>query len=125
MGLQAIILTDHHYQWSPDELKDLRRRAGLPGIFSILAAQEVDTRDFGHVLVYGAPHTIERQDITVRQIREQYPDTAIIWAHPYRDGKIPGPERLLDPLIDGVEIFTSNYAISEAMKALQDYHGEI
>ena len=29
-GIQAIVLTDHHYQWSEDELADLRRRAELP-----------------------------------------------------------------------------------------------
>jgi predicted metal-dependent phosphoesterase TrpH len=26
-GIHAIVLTDHHYQWNPDELADLRRRA--------------------------------------------------------------------------------------------------
>ncbi|MBE0536484.1 MAG: phosphotransferase [Phycisphaerae bacterium] len=120
MGIQAIVLTDHHYQWSHEELVDLR--GGLPAIFCVLAAQEVTTRDFGHVLVYGAKDTIQPHHMTVRDIREQYPDAAIIWAHPYRDGRIPSPERLLDPLIDGVEIFSSNHTIAEALQALSDWH---
>mgnify|MGYP006289063939 CR=1 FL=1 len=122
MDIQTVVITDHHYQWSEDELADLRRQAGLPDIFCVLTGQEVGTRDFGHVLVYGASETIERQKITVGEIREQNPDAAVIWAHPYRDGRIPDRERLLDPLIDGIEIFSSNYAISEAMRALNDWH---
>jgi Ser/Thr protein kinase RdoA (MazF antagonist) len=50
-GIQTIVLTDHHYQGSEDELADLRRQAALPEIFQILSGQEVDTYDFGHVLV--------------------------------------------------------------------------
>ncbi len=122
MGIETVVLTDHHYQWDADELSDLRKTAGLPGIFCTLAGQEVGTRDFGHVLVYGASETIDRQDITVREIRAQYPDAAIIWAHPYRDGRIPRPARLLDPLLNGIEIFSSNYAISEAIRAMNDWH---
>ena len=41
-GIQTIVLTDHHYQWSEEELADLRRRAQLPEICRILAGQEVD-----------------------------------------------------------------------------------
>ncbi len=122
MGIETVVLTDHHYQWDADELADLRRTAGLPEIFCTLAGQEVGTRDFGHVLVYGASETIDRQDITVREIRTQHPDAAVIWAHPYRDGRTPEPARLLDPLLDGIEIFSSNYAISEAIRAMHDWH---
>ncbi len=122
MGIHAIVLTDHHYQWRPEELEDLRHRACLPEICHLMTGQEVDTRDFGHVLVYGAPETIERQDITVQQIRERFNGVAIVWAHPYRDGREPQPDRLLSPLIDAVEIFSSNHSVSEAMQALRDYH---
>jgi len=121
VGIQTIVLTDHHYQWSEEELADLRKRTGLPNGFQILAGQEVDAGGFGHVLIYGARATISKPGIPLRQIREENPDAAIIWAHPYRDKRIPAPERLLDPLIDGIEIFSSNYTANEAARALQAY----
>src|SRR5512138_2025616 len=73
-GIQIIVLTDHHYQWSEEELADLRRRAQLPEICRILAGQEVETYDFGHVLIYGAKATIPALRVSLPQIREQYPD---------------------------------------------------
>jgi 3',5'-nucleoside bisphosphate phosphatase len=122
VGIQTIMLTDHHHQWGPRELADLRKRAGTPESFQILAGQEVDAHGFGHLLVYGARRTIPKKKITLEQIRRENPDAAIIWAHPYRDKKIPPPERLLHPLIDGVEVMTSNYTVTEAARALRDWH---
>jgi predicted metal-dependent phosphoesterase TrpH len=122
VGIQIIVLTDHHYQWSEEELADLRRRSGLPESFVILAGQEVETFDFGHVLIYGATATIPAMRISLLQIREQYPDAAVIWAHPYRDKAIPDPGRLQDPLLDGVEILNSNYTVLETARALKDWH---
>ncbi len=121
-GFQGIVLTDHHYQWSAEELAELRRRAGVPEVFVILSGQEVETYDFGHVLIYGAKTTIPAMRISLLQIREQDPDAAIIWAHPYRGKAIPDPGKLVDPVIDGVEIFNSNYTVLEATRALQDWH---
>jgi 3',5'-nucleoside bisphosphate phosphatase len=121
-GFQVIVLTDHHYQWSEEELAELRRRAGVPEVFVILAGQEVETYDFGHVLIYGAKTTIPAMRISLLQIREQDPDAAIIWAHPYRGKAIPDPGKLVDPVIDGVEIFNSNHTVLEAARALQDWH---
>jgi hypothetical protein len=112
VGMQAVVLTDHHYQWSAEELADLRRQAGLPKTFLILAGQEVEMHDFGHVLVYGAPTTIPAMRISLLQIREEAPEAAIIWAHPYRDKAIPDPGRLQDPLLDGVEIFNAKPSLS-------------
>jgi predicted metal-dependent phosphoesterase TrpH len=122
VGIQAIVITDHHYLWSEEELAELRRRAGLPKGVLLLAGQEVQTRDFGHVVVYGARATIPAMRVSLLQIREQNPDAAVIWAHPYRGKAIPDPARLQDPLLDGVEIFTSNYTVLEAARALKDWH---
>jgi hypothetical protein len=122
VGIEAIVLTDHHYQWSQEELADLRRRAEAPESLVILAGQEVETRDFGHVLVYGARATIAARKISLQQLRRENPEAALIWAHPYRDKRIPPLERLLDPRIDAVEIFNSNYTVLEAARALQDWH---
>ncbi len=122
VGIQVIVITDHHYLWSEAELAELRRRAGLPEVMVLLAGQEVQTYDFGHVVVYGARATIPAMRISLLQIREQNPEAAIIWAHPYRDKAIPDPTRLQDPLLDGVEIFTSNYTVLETARALKDWH---
>jgi len=122
VGIEAIVLTDHHYQWSEKELADLRRQVRLPATFQILAGQEVETYDFGHVLVYGARATIPAMRLSLLQVREEAPDAAIIWAHPYRDKAIPDPGRLQDPLLDGVEIFNSNYTVLESARALKDWH---
>ncbi len=122
IGIQTIVLTDHHYQWTDEDLADLRRRARLPDVFQVLAGQEVEVPGFGHMLLYGAGATIAKPGIPLQQIRQENPDAAIIWAHPYRDGRIPSLERLLDPHIDGIEIFNSNYTAREAARALQDWH---
>ncbi len=122
VGIQAIVLTDHHYMWDDEELEVLRKESGVPGIFKIFSGQEVTTSDYGDVLLYGANKTYEKQKIKLAEIREQNPDAAIIWAHPYRNKKIPKPEKLLSPFINGVEIFSSNYSITEASCALKDWH---
>jgi predicted metal-dependent phosphoesterase TrpH/aminoglycoside/choline kinase family phosphotransferase len=121
-GVQTVVLTDHHYQWSEEELADLRRRAQLPEVCRILAGQEIETYDFGHLLIYGAQATIPAMRLSLLQIREQYPDAAIVWAHPYRDKAIPDPDRLQDPAIDAVEIVNSNYSVLETARALKDWH---
>ncbi|MCE5186223.1 MAG: phosphotransferase [Planctomycetaceae bacterium] len=122
VGLQTIVLTDHHFQWEFDALAVLRAKAQLPSTFGILAGQEIETSDFGHILLYGASETVEAPFPPLEQIRQKYPNAAIVWAHPYRDGKIPSKERLLSDLIDAVEIFNSNYSIAEAARALKDWH---
>jgi len=81
----------------------------------------VSTLDTGDVLVYGAHRSIPT-GTPLASIRETYPDAAIILAHPYRDGKRPSPERLLNPLIDGVEIFNSNHSASDNVRGLGDWH---
>lgn len=121
VGLETMIITDHHYQWSFDALQELRLHTGLPSTFQLLAGQEVDTTDFGHVLVYGVSQTIPER-MPLNDIRQTYPGAALVWAHPYRDGKIPSRQRLLSELIDGVEIFNSNYSVTEAARALKDWH---
>ena len=122
VGIQAIVFTDHHYKWSEEELVSLRKEAGLPETFKIFSGQEITTYDYGDILLYGAERTYKKQKISLSDIRTENPDAAIIWAHPYRNKKIPEPERLLSPLINGVEIFNSNYTILEANYALQAWH---
>jgi 3',5'-nucleoside bisphosphate phosphatase len=122
LGMQAVVITDHHYQWNDIDLKEIKQRAGVDDIFNVLSGQESQTSDYGHILIYGAKKTIETQEISLKEMREKNPEAAIIWAHPYRDNKIPEKEKLLNPLLDGIEIFNSNYSVAEATRALKDWH---
>lgn len=122
MGIQLIVLTDHHYKWNEEDIELLRKETGVPETFKILSGQEVTTTDFGDILLYGADETFGKQKHTLAEIRERNPDAALIWAHPYRNGKIPHPGQLLSNLIDGVEVFNSNYTLSESGAALKDYY---
>jgi 3',5'-nucleoside bisphosphate phosphatase len=120
-GLQGIVLTDHHYLWQEPELKMLRRNAGVPDHFLIFSAQEVNTRDWGDILVYGADVPIPRGS-SLAVIRTDWPQAALVWAHPYRNGRLPDDSQLLCSDLDGVEIFTSNHSIAENSRALFDWH---
>lgn len=118
-GLQGIVLTDHHYLWTEDELHSLRRAAAVPDHFLVLTGQEVNTPEMGDVLVYGAPEILPR-GTPVGVIRRRFPDAALVWAHPYRGGKTPDDATLL--LADGVEIFSSNHTVRENSRGLRDWH---
>jgi len=122
LGMQAVVITDHHYQWNDADLKEVKKSSGVPDIFVVLAGQEFKTSDYGDILIYGVKETIKKQKLTLQQVRDKYPDAAIIWAHPYRDNKIPPHDKILNPHFDAIEIFSSNYSISEAGRALNDWH---
>ena len=120
-GLQGIVLTDHHHLWQEPELKALRRSAGVPDHFLLFSGQEVNTCDRGDVLVYGADAPIPRAT-PLAVIRADWPRAALVWAHPYRNGRLPDDGHLLCPDLDGVEIFTSNHSVAENSRALFDWH---
>jgi thiamine kinase-like enzyme len=87
----------------------------------ILSGQEVTTPEFGDVLIYGADVSIKKYT-PLESIRRDFPDAAIIWAHPYRHQHIPFRDKLLHPFIDGVEIFSSNHTVVESSRGLNDWH---
>jgi 3',5'-nucleoside bisphosphate phosphatase len=120
-GLQGVVLTDHHFVWPDEELKTLKTDAGLPDFFLVFSGQEVSTADMGDVLVYGVDHCISRGTYAA-DIRTRYPHAALVLAHPYRHGKKPGQETLLNPNIDGVEIFSSNHSVAQNTRGLRDWH---
>jgi 3',5'-nucleoside bisphosphate phosphatase len=119
--LQGLVLTDHHFLWSDADLAELRRKAGMPDHFIILSGQETNVPTFGDVLVYGAPVTIPR-GTPLSEIRRSYPDVALVWAHPYRDGRIPERELLCSPLLNGVEIFNSNHTVRGNSRGFHDWN---
>src|SRR5258707_5682699 len=51
VGLDGVVITEHDYQWQPDELADLSARADGLKVFS---RAELSARE-GHFLVYGLP----------------------------------------------------------------------
>jgi len=118
--LQGIVITEHHYLWKSDELKALRVEAELDENFLILSGQEVVT-DIGHVLVFGAPETIE-EEISLRDLRLDFPGAALVWAHPFRDGGMPDGKKLLNPALDAVEIFSMNHTPRENYLGLKAWH---
>lgn len=120
-GLQGIILTDHHAVWTDDELAGVRHQAGVPDHFLIFSAQEVTTARHGDVLIYGATETISK-GTPLEEIRAAWPSAALVLAHAYRKGRYPTDEQLLNPLLNGVEIFSSNHGVAENSRGLFDWH---
>ena len=121
IDLQGTVLTDHHYLWLPKEIEELRRSLKVPDYYLILSGQEVTTPELGDVLVYGADVSIEK-GTSLEDMRKHFPDAAIIWAHPYRHENIPLHEKLFHPLIDAIEIFSSNHTVAESNRGLRDWH---
>ncbi|MGC9323768.1 MAG: phosphotransferase [Desulfomonilia bacterium] len=119
-SVQGLVITEHHYLWSDEEIARLRQEAEIDEYFVLLAAQEVDT-DNGHMLVYGAGETIEER-MTVVELRERYPAAALVLAHPFRNRKIPTQSRLISPLFDAIEIFSSNHSQLENYLGLKLWH---
>jgi predicted metal-dependent phosphoesterase TrpH len=120
-GLQGVVFTDHHFLWSDEELEKVWHEAGVPGHFLVLSGQEVRTSDMGDVLVYGADESIPR-DTPLADIRARQAKAALILAHPYRNNSRPERAKLLNPFLDGVEIFSSNQSVSENSRGLRDWH---
>lgn len=119
-GLQGLVLTEHKYLWIDKEISDLRRKAEIGDNFLLLAGQEVET-DIGHVLVFGGDRSIE-EEIGLKELRRLFPSAAFIWAHPFRNGRIPSKEELLNPLLDAIEIFSFNHSAKENYLGLKFWH---
>jgi len=121
IGLHGTVLTDHHYLWPPAEIRELRLKIKVPEHYIVLSGQEVSIPYLGDVLVYGADVSIEK-GTPLESIRRDFPDAAIIWAHPYRHENMPSHEELFHPLINGIEIFSSNHTAAESSRGLRDWH---
>jgi len=119
-GFDGLVITDHHYLWEPEEIREVKRNSAVPDTFLVFSGQEVSTRDTGDVLVYGADSTIAPGS-SLPEIRTRYPEAALVLAHPYRNGRSPAPDHLLNPHVDAVEIFNSNHTVSENSRGLKDW----
>jgi hypothetical protein len=120
-GLQGTVLTDHHYLWPPEELDELKKQLKVPGYYIVLAGQEVGTPELGDVLVYGAKRSLAK-GTSLYEIRNEFPEAALVWAHPFRGENIPAEEELLLDILDAVEIFSSNHTVLESHRGLAAWH---
>jgi predicted metal-dependent phosphoesterase TrpH len=107
-GLDAVVITEHDYQWMPGELADLN--AGAGGLV-VLSGVEVSARE-GHFLVYGLPDLEEIEPgIALSDLLEavRKHDAAIVAAHPFRWDQ-DFRKILADhgPVFDALELVSNN-----------------
>jgi hypothetical protein len=120
-GLDGVVITEHHFWWSPEQIQALRRRAGIADSFVILSGQEVET-ELGHVLVFGPSQTLRPSSL--QSLRDRFPECAMVWAHPWRRGRRPAPAQTAHPLLDAIEIFNTNQTPIENYRALSRWHAD-
>jgi predicted metal-dependent phosphoesterase TrpH len=85
VGLDGVVITEHDYQWEPDELADLAAQGARLGL-SVFSGAEVSARE-GHFLVFGLPDLDETPPgITLRDllVTVRARGAAIVAAHPFR-----------------------------------------
>ncbi len=108
LGLNGVVITEHDWLWTEDELAELR--AAAPELV-ILAGVEVSAKE-GHFLAYGVhdatriPRGIGVADLC-REVHFQ--GGVVVAAHPFRWGQ-PFDAILAEekPELDGLELMTSN-----------------
>ncbi|HEV3163941.1 MAG TPA: PHP-associated domain-containing protein [Isosphaeraceae bacterium] len=108
VGLDGVIITEHDYQWSDEELAELAEDAGGLSIFS---GAEVSTRE-GHFLVYGLPDLNEAPPglslTELLDVVRRY-EAAIVVAHPYRwDQEFDAIIAEHGPVFDALELVSKN-----------------
>ena len=108
IGLDGVVITEHDYQWEPEELADLARQAAPLRVF---AGAEISARE-GHFLVYGLPDLdevppgIELAEL-LRVVRGH--DGAIVAAHPFRwDQPFDAIVAAHGPVFDALELVSKN-----------------
>jgi len=108
IGLDGLVITEHDYQWEPDELAELAARAAPLRVFS---GAEISSLD-GHFLVYGLPSLEEAlPGIPVADLLKavRRHGAAIVAAHPFRWDQ-PFDEIVAEhgPVFDALELVSNN-----------------
>jgi predicted metal-dependent phosphoesterase TrpH len=109
-GLDGVVITEHHYQWSQDELDELIATADAPN-FLVLTGFEY-TSAKGDMLIYGLePEQVEAFEPgrDPEAMLQQALDwgAACIAAHPTR-AEVPFDERIADMPFHGLEVQSVN-----------------
>jgi predicted metal-dependent phosphoesterase TrpH len=108
IGLDALVITEHDYQWAPEELAGLADAAAPLRVFSgaeVSAAQ-------GHFLVYGLPSLEDvPPGVSLSELLEvvRAHQAAIVAAHPFRwDQPFADIVAEHGPAFDAVELVSNN-----------------
>jgi len=109
-GLDGLVITEHHYQWSQEELDTLCAASGHPG-FLLLSGFEYSSSQ-GDLLIYGLkPEDVASfppgADPKDSLLRAQAMGAACIAAHPTR-AALSFDERIAEMPFDGLEIRSTN-----------------
>jgi predicted metal-dependent phosphoesterase TrpH len=108
VGLDAVVITEHDYQWQADELAEL---AALAPSLRVFSGAEISARE-GHFLVYGLPSLEDvPPGIFLRDLIEvvRSHQAAIVAAHPFRWDQ-PFDQIVADygPVFDALELVSNN-----------------
>ncbi len=116
LGLTGVVITEHDWLWSEDELDELR--AATPAM-QVYAGVEVSAHE-GHFLCYGVtdPMKLPKGIKVVELCREVHAQGgAVVAAHPYRWGQNFDEILSQEPLLDGLEVMSSNMDVESRKKA--------
>ena len=114
-GLDGLVITEHHYQWTPEELAALVAASGHPG-FLVMAAFEYSSAR-GDILIYGLDPEQVKEFVPggqpeVMLAKAQSMGAVCIAAHPTR-AAIPFDERIFDMPFEALEVKSVNLASHE------------
>lgn len=120
-GLHGVVITEHHWQWTQDECRQLLNEAGNP-VFTLLAGFEYSSCK-GDILIYGLPDGAFREflpggdpEIMLKKALDL--GAACIAAHPTRRA-IPFDNRIYHMPFHAIEVQSSNLDESEQERGNQ------
>ena len=114
-GLDGLVITEHHYQWTKEELAALVAASSHPG-FLVMAAFEYSSAR-GDILVYGLEPEQVKEFVPggqpeVMLAKAQAMGAVCIAAHPTR-AAIPFDERIFEMPFEALEVKSVNLASHE------------
>ena len=120
-GLDGLVITEHQYQWTPEELEALVAGADAPG-FLVLAGFEYSSTQ-GDVLIYGLPASavsLFKPGMPPEQAVRLAHDLGgtCVAAHPTRAG-MGFDERIASMPLDAIEVQSMNLQEHEQRLAAQ------
>lgn len=120
--LNGVVITEHHYQWGPEELAELREESLAPPNFLLLSGFEY-TSEKGDILVYGLDHlkAVALEPGRAPEYALAYFQDAgavCVAAHPTRE-MIPFDDRIFNMPFNGIETRSVNLREHEQRLAIK------